>query len=60
MRYWITVHWPLREGDTDDGESGVWLPDGREAAGAALAPGDHVIVYESRSGRPKVLHHPDG
>lgn len=60
MRHWITVHWPLREGDTEDGDSGIWLPDGREAAGKELAPGDHVIVYESRSGRPKVLHHPDG
>lgn len=60
MRYWITVHWPLREGDTEDNESGIWLPDGREAAGTSLAPGDHVIVYESRSGRPKVLHRADG
>jgi hypothetical protein len=60
MRYWITVHWPLREDATEDSNSGVWLPDGREAAGAALALGDHVIVYESRSGRPKVLHHSDG
>jgi hypothetical protein len=38
----------------------VWLPDGREAAGAALAVGDHVIVYETRSGRTQLVERPDG
>lgn len=60
MRYWVTTHWPLREGWTEEGAAGVWLPDGREAVGAALAIGDHVIVYESRSGRTQLVERPDG
>jgi len=60
MRYWVTTHWPLREGLTEDASGGVWLPEGREGAGATLSVGDHVIVYESRSGRTKLVKRPDG
>lgn len=60
MRYWLTTHWPLRQGDSPAVSSGVWLPEGREAAGAKLAPGDMVLVYESKSGRTEVRQLPDG
>lgn len=60
MRYWVTTHWPIRDGHAEGEESGVWLPEGREAAGAALEVGDHVIVYESRSGRTQLVRRPDG
>jgi hypothetical protein len=38
----------------------VWLPDGRDAAGASLSVGDLVAVYESRSGRTRIVQCPDG
>lgn len=60
MRYWVTTHWPRREGWTDEASAAVWLPDGREAAGAQLAVDDRVVVYESRSGRVQLVHRPDG
>jgi hypothetical protein len=61
MRFWMTTHWPPRERESAAaGDSGVWVPDGREAAGANISPDDKVVVYESRSGPPIIQHHPDG
>lgn len=60
MRYWVTTHWPLREGWTEEASAAVWLPDGRESAGAGLDVGDMVIVYESKSGRTQLVARPDG
>ena len=60
MRYWLTTHWPPRQGNPQDSTSGVWLPDGRETAGSKLAPGDLILVYESRSGRTEIRQLPDG
>ncbi len=60
MKYWLTVHWPPREDDPDGIGAGVWVPDGREAAGADLAEGDRVLVYESLRGRPEVRISPNG
>ncbi|NMC98823.1 MAG: hypothetical protein GYA62_03775 [Bacteroidales bacterium] len=61
MNYWITTHWPPRVGkDSDSIGSGVWLPDGREEAGNDLRPGDKVIIYQARSGRPEVRVLPNG
>lgn len=54
MNYWLTTHWPPRvDDDPTDVATGVWLPDGREQAGAELKKGDKVFVYQSRSGRPE-------
>jgi hypothetical protein len=59
--YWITTHWPPRTDDKpDDIATGVWLPDGREAAGSDVKPGDKVLIYQARSGRPEIRKRPDG
>jgi uncharacterized protein YuzE len=67
MKYWLTTHWPPRKGYAhavgafSDDDPYVWLPDGREAAGAGLARDDLVLVYESRSRRqPGVILDYDG
>lgn len=59
MRYWVTTHWPPREGD-EPSVSGVWLPEGRQAAGDGLAPGGMVIVYQCRSGKSILVVEPNG
>lgn len=59
-RYWITTHWPPREGHDATSHLGVWVPDGREIAAAGLGPGDPVLVYETRSGRTEIRVLPDG
>lgn len=54
LNYWLTTHWPPRvDDDPNDIATGVWLPDGREQAGAELRKGDKIFVYQSRSGRPE-------
>ncbi len=56
MNYRMTTHWPSSAGE-DVGRffpEGVWLPDGREQAGADLEIGDMVLVYESRTGRSEI------
>jgi hypothetical protein len=60
MRYWITTQWPPREDDPDAAPSGVWIPDGWEAAGIDLGPGDVVFIYQCQSGRTEVRTRPDG
>jgi len=64
MSYWLTTHWPPAETDTASRFAprfeGVWLPDGRESAGHALAPGDLVLVYEAKNGPTEVRQTPDG
>lgn len=61
MNYWLTTHWPPRfDADPNDNSNGVWLPDGREAAGADFKKGDKVFIYQSRSGRPEILKRIDG
>ncbi len=58
MRYWLTTHWPPTEDYPDP--TGVYLPDGRQAAGQNLRREDTVFVYESRTG-PIILERlPDG
>lgn len=52
-RYWVTTQWPPSEGEEGEPD-GVYLPDGREAAGENLSAGDLVLIYESRSGRRKI------
>lgn len=59
MNYWITTQWPLDINQPR--EWAVWLPDdGRQEAGRELQAGDRVLVYESRSGRCKLVRQPDG
>lgn len=61
MNHWLTTHWPPHEGyPPDEVAGGVWLPDGREGAGANLAPGDLVFIYHPRSGRTLIEMLPDG
>src|SRR3972149_5116640 len=59
-RYWVTTHWPPREGQDATPLLGVWVPDGREVAAVGLAPGDRVLVYEARSGRTEIRVRADG
>jgi len=52
LNYWLTTHWPPRiDDDPNDVANGVWLPNGREQAGADLKTGDKILVYQARSGR---------
>lgn len=53
MNYWMTTHWPLRNGDDEENEifSWIYLPDGREQAGRIAAQGDLLWIYESKTGR---------
>ncbi|MCE5306812.1 MAG: hypothetical protein LLG20_04150 [Acidobacteriales bacterium] len=60
MNYWLTTHWPPQEDNPSDVAGGVWVPDGREAAGRELRAGDLVLIYQSRSGRTEVRRSPDG
>jgi len=60
MRYWITTHWPPREGSSLEDSPGIWLPEGRESPGTRIARGDLVLIYESRSGRTLLRKALDG
>ena len=62
VNYWITTHWPPRDGDEESRteKTGVWVPEGRQQAANDMRPGDYVAVYESRSGRAEIRTLPDG
>ncbi len=60
MDYWMTTHWPHRTDHQDGVHENIYLPDGREDAGADLQPGDMVLIFESRTGRTEIRRHPDG
>ena len=49
MRYWLTTHWPPRATGRQY-ITHVYVQGGLEAAGRALAPGDKVLIYESKTG----------
>lgn len=52
MNYWITTHWPPYEDESEDSvAAGVWVPEGRQAAGTDFAPDDFIFIYHPRSGR---------
>jgi len=55
MNYWLTTHWPRRADEAGKVTRHIYLPDGRQEAGADLAPGDLVLIYESQSGRAEVV-----
>lgn len=58
MNYWMTTHWPPNEKEDleDFIPRGIWLPDGRERAGADIEIGDRVLIYQSKTGRPEIKH----
>jgi len=60
MNAWLTTQWPPRKGSSDNLHSCIYLPDGREAAGENISPGDTVFIYECGSGRIIVRTHADG
>ena len=60
MNYWITTHWPLHRGEAHLSSTGIWLPDGRQASGAAIAPDDLVMIYESKTGPTTIRQAMDG
>lgn len=60
MNWWVATHWPPREDNPDVIADGLWLPDGREAAGGDVRKGDMVVVYQAQTGRTEVRRQPDG
>jgi len=55
MNYWMTTHWPPHRNEDLEKfiPAGIWLPDGREQAGADIEIGDMVLIYQSKTGRPE-------
>jgi hypothetical protein len=60
MHYWITTHWPLCVDEPGEVAAGVWLPHDRPEVGAALRPGDLVLIYQAQGGRTIVRTSIDG
>lgn len=60
MNWWVTTHWPPREDDPENVANGLWVPDGREIAGADVLKGDMVVVYQAKTGRTEVRRQSDG
>ena len=60
MRYWLTIHYPKVEDGSDHYPLRVWLQDGTEAAGAKLATGDLVLVYETKGGPARWVRSANG
>lgn len=52
MNYWLTTHWPPREGEDDTAPRyGVWVPHDKKSVVAEMDAGDLVFIYESLSGK---------
>lgn len=61
MRYWITAHWPHRIDQLpNDPHVGVYAQDRSQDVIQRLSPGDHIWIYEARSGRTKIQRRADG
>ena len=56
MNFWMTTHWPPNENEDLQNfvPRGIWLPNGREQAGADIEIGDRVLIYQSKTGRPEI------
>lgn len=56
MNYWMTTQWPPnRDEDLNTYvPRGIWLPNGREQAGADIEIGDRVLIYQSKTGRSEI------
>jgi len=52
----MTTHWPpdVSEDLENFIPEGIYLPDGREQAGADIEIGDRVLIYQSKTGRPEI------
>lgn len=52
MNYWLTVHWPLREGyENVEWKYWVFVPKGREQTAKEMQQGDLIFIYETKTGR---------
>ncbi len=61
MRYWITTHWPPRDGTPEEQwHRGVWVPDGKQNIIHPMAAGDCVFIYEATQGRTLIRKYEDG
>lgn len=60
MKYWITTHWAPEDGDESSAPRGIWVPDGREQAGADLRKGDCVLIYQATGGPTEIREGKDG
>lgn len=48
MNYWLTVHWPLIEGEEAvSWRNWIFLAEGFESRGRDIMPGDRVVIYET-------------
>lgn len=62
MNYWLNIHWPPLQQHKPDPPSPlpdpeyhyrVYLPNGRQDAGQELRKGDHIFIYETKTGRAR-------
>lgn len=60
MNWWVTTHWPPREDNPGKIADGLYVPDGREIAGADVRKGDIVVVYQAKTGRTEVIRQANG
>ncbi len=58
VKFWLTSHWPPLKGERPS--AGVWIKEGKEAAGKDLRPGDPLLIYETGSGPSELITNPDG
>lgn len=58
MAFWLTTQWPLRKGEVE--HRGVYVTDAGRPVIARLEPGDLVAIYESATGRTRVVKNADG
>ena len=54
MRYWLTIHWPLHQGDEADHDHGVWLREELTEVAESMRVGDLVAVYETLGGPSEI------
>lgn len=59
INYWFTTHWPPRIRTKRD-PNGIWLAEGRQAAGTELKPNDIVYIYETATARDEIQTKTDG
>lgn len=55
MNYWITAHWPQRQGSGLHQQERIYMMDGRHEPGMDIAPGDWVLIYEAETGPVEII-----
>ena len=59
MRYWLTMHWPRIEDETQiEGETlfeDIYIQAGRQVAGSKAEPGNRVLIYETKRKGPLLV-----